>query len=132
MLLEIFLRLFVCLFWGFCPIREFFTHIETSPLPMKGCEFDLCLAFMAIEQWGFLSVPHLLCHGRENLFIMIFSKDRCHSHLLLSVWQWSCHYLVLGPRSVAAGIRTPNLPLVGWTLLSHCTTAVTVQIFLCL
>ena len=24
--------LFVCLFWGFLPNREFFTHIETSPL----------------------------------------------------------------------------------------------------
>ena len=28
-----------CLFWIFRPIREFFTHMETSPLPEKGCKF---------------------------------------------------------------------------------------------
>ena len=27
---------FVCLFKVFRPTREFFTHFETSPLPMKG------------------------------------------------------------------------------------------------
>ena len=29
----------------------------------KAVNFDLCLALMAIEQWGFFSVPHLLWHG---------------------------------------------------------------------
>ena len=32
--------LFVCLFnlfvWVYCPTREFFTHMETLPLPVKG------------------------------------------------------------------------------------------------
>ena len=56
--------MFVCLFvWVFRPTREFFTHMETSPLPMKGCKFDLCSELMIIEQWGFLSVPHKLCQG---------------------------------------------------------------------
>ena len=36
-----------------------------------------------------------------------------HQNVLPSVWQWSCHYLFLRLRSVAAGIRTPNLPLAG-------------------
>ena len=31
--------LFVCLFRVFHPTREFFTHLETSPLPVKGCKF---------------------------------------------------------------------------------------------
>ena len=32
--------IFVCLFdWGFGPNREFFTHIETSPLPVNGFKF---------------------------------------------------------------------------------------------
>ena len=32
--------LFVCLFvWGFRPTQEFFTHMETSPLPVKVCKF---------------------------------------------------------------------------------------------
>ena len=30
---------FVCLFRGFRPTREFFTHFKTSPLPVKGCKF---------------------------------------------------------------------------------------------
>ena len=31
--------------WSFSPTREFFTHLETSPLPVKGCKFwpMLCL-----------------------------------------------------------------------------------------
>ena len=47
----------------FRPNQEFFTHMETSPLPVKSCKFWLCSALMAIEQWGFFSVPHLLWHG---------------------------------------------------------------------
>ena len=54
--------LFVCLSGIFRPTREFFTHSETSPMPVKGCNFDFCSALMAIEQLGFLSVPHLLWH----------------------------------------------------------------------
>ena len=53
----------VCLFGVYRPIREFFTHMEKSPLPVKGCKFDLCSALMTIEQWGFFSVLHLLRHG---------------------------------------------------------------------
>ena len=30
---------FRCLFGGFRPIHEFFTHIEMSPLPVKACNF---------------------------------------------------------------------------------------------
>ena len=37
-----------CLFGFFHPTREFFTHIEMSPLPLKAA--DLCSALMAIEQ----------------------------------------------------------------------------------
>ena len=34
------LLVFVCLFnWGFRPTRKFFTHMETSPLPVKGFKF---------------------------------------------------------------------------------------------
>ena len=35
--------------------REFLTHMETSPLPVKCCS-----ALVTIIQWGFCSVPHLL------------------------------------------------------------------------
>ena len=62
--------------------------------------FDLCTALMAIEQWVFFSVPHLLCHGASVYNVHL----RGHSHLWLNVEQWSCHYLFLLLRSVAAGI----------------------------
>ena len=55
---------FVCFVWFFFGVylssREFYTHMETSPLLVKGCKIDLCSALMAIEQWGFFNVPHPL------------------------------------------------------------------------
>ena len=63
--------LFVLFVWGFsCHFREFFTHVETSPLPVKAANFDPYSTRMAMEQWGFFSVSHLLwasvykCHPR--------------------------------------------------------------------
>ena len=56
-----FVCLFVC-FGVYRPTREFFTQMETSPIPVKGANFDLCSALLAIEQWGFFSGPHLLWH----------------------------------------------------------------------
>ena len=46
----------------FVPLENFFTHLETSLLPVKGCKI---LPFLgtAIEQWGFFNVLHLLWHG---------------------------------------------------------------------
>ena len=54
---------FVCLFGVFRPTRESFTHMETSPLPVK--VIDLCSALVAIdhEQWGYFCVPQLLWLG---------------------------------------------------------------------
>ena len=45
------------------PTREFFIHLETSPLPAMAVNFDRCSALMAIMQWRFFSVPHLLWLG---------------------------------------------------------------------
>ena len=40
------------------------THMETSPLRWRASNSDLvCSALMALEQWGFFSMPHLLWHG---------------------------------------------------------------------
>ena len=50
-----------CLFGVLRPTREFFTHKETSPLPVNGLLFYSALA--AIEQQGFINVPHLLRYG---------------------------------------------------------------------
>ena len=52
----------VCLGFFF-PTREFFSHLEISPLPLKDCKFYLCSALMTFELWGNFSMPHLLWHG---------------------------------------------------------------------
>ena len=54
----------VCLFGVYRSAQNFFTHMETSQLPVKGCKFKfLCSALVAIDQWEFFNVPHLLWHG---------------------------------------------------------------------
>ena len=56
---------FVCtvMFGVFRPTREFFTHMKTSPLPVKDCKIWQRSALMAIEQWELFSVLHPLWHG---------------------------------------------------------------------
>ena len=102
-------RLFVCLFGVFRHTWNFFTHMETS----LTANFDLCLALSAIKQWGSLHVPHLLLHGTSVY----------NSHLLRPVTLTPIAErmaMVLSPpvftRSIATGIRTPNLQLAGRTI----------------
>ena len=49
------------LFFGcfLCPTREFFTHMETSPLPVKGCKF---WQVYARHLWPLSSEDSLPCH----------------------------------------------------------------------
>ena len=68
---------------------------------------------MTIEQWGFFSHTY---SDTGHSFIMVISEDSWHSFTMSSLWQWSCHYLFNKLRSVAARIRTHNLPVAGWTL----------------
>ena len=77
--------------WSFRPIREFFAHIETASLSVKGYIF-----------WPmFSSYEHSLacqtCGDRGHQYMMAIYEEPWHSHLLLS-----CHYLSLRLRSVAA------------------------------
>ena len=58
------IRLFVCMFGGYRPTRKFFTHIETSSLPVKGYTFWPMLG--THDHWAvrvLYSVPHALWHG---------------------------------------------------------------------
>ena len=70
--------------------------------------------------WPLSSEGSLTCHTHCDAglpFIMVISEDPWHSHLMPSVWQWSCHYLFLQLRSV----MSPDLPHVRRTLyLSYC------------
>ena len=65
--------------------------------------------------WSLNSEGFLACNtycGTGHPFRIVISEDLWHSHLLPSVWQWSCHYLFLR-LSVAVGITIHNLPLAG-------------------
>ena len=53
--------LFICL-WIFVPIENFSLIWRRHHCRWRDSNFDLCLALMTIEQWGFFSLPHLLRH----------------------------------------------------------------------
>ena len=54
--------LFVCL--GFIiPLENFSLIWRRHHYRWRAANFDLCSTLMAIEQWGFFSVSHLLWHG---------------------------------------------------------------------
>ena len=56
--------------------------------------------------WGLFSMQHLLWY-RTSL-IMVISEYTWHSHLVPSVWQWSCHYLFYD--LVCSGLDTNTQP----------------------
>ena len=93
--------------------------METSPFTGE----KLQILTYTRHLWALSIEDSLACHtycDTGHLFIMVISEDPWHSHLMPSVWQWSCHYLFLRLRSVAAGIRTPNLPLARQTATRLC------------
>ena len=99
--------------WGFSSQSRIFSLIS---LPVKGFKFwPLLAALMATEHFEGSLACHTYC-DTGHPFIMVIDEDPWNSRLLLSVQRWSCHYLILWLRSVAAGTGTPNLPLASWTL----------------
>ena len=84
----------------FCPTPELFTHMETSPLPVKGCKF-----------WTW--AVRVLKRDTGHPFIMVISEDPWHSHLLPSVWKWSCRYLFLRLSLSRLGFEHPTFCLRG-------------------
>ena len=120
-----------CCCWRFriwrntCVFLVFFVPFDNLSLIRKfhyklwrAANFDLCLALLVIERWGFLSVPHLLWYGTY----VYNGHLQWHSNLLPSDWRGNCYYLFLRLMPVAAGIRTPNLQLPGWTHLPNAPT----------
>ena len=62
-------RLVVCFFvclWFFVQSENFSLIWRRHNYWWKAANFDLCSALIAIEQWGFFSVPHLLWHGASS------------------------------------------------------------------
>ena len=98
--------LFVCL--------EFSVPLENFSLIWRRhhCRWRLQILTYARHSWPMSSEGSLTCHTHCDTglsFIMVISEDPWHSHLLPSVWQWSCHYLLLRLRSVRPGIE-PRSP----------------------
>ena len=93
-------NIILCLLGVFRPTREFFTYMETSPLPMKA---------YARHSWPLSRGDSIACHT-------YYDKDRTsdthtYSRAFGSGAATTCF-------SVAAGIRTTNLLLAGRTLLT--------------
>ena len=98
---------FVCL--GFIVQIENFSLIwRRHHYRWRAANFDLCSALMAIEQWGFLSVPHLLWHG-AFIYIGHLRGPVTLTHVAERLAVELSLYLFLRHRSVTAGIRTPTL-----------------------
>ena len=81
----------------------------------------------ARHSWPLGSVDSLACYNyfdTWHLLIMLTPEDPWHSHvhLLLSVWQWGCHFLFLRLRSVEAGILIPKPSAWETNALPQCAT----------
>ena len=135
------IEMLVCLVYFVPVLKEYFTHMETSPIAITGEElqiFYLCSAQDRIARlsptglWSYssimsdyltvgISICIIVCEGLQiftyawhswplnsegplacymytycdtgHLLIMVISENLWHSRLLLSIWQWSCHYL---------------------------------------
>ena len=63
--------LFVCMFGVFVPLENFFSNMETPPLPTKGCKFYTYTRHLSSE--GSLACQTYCDTGYP--FIMVVSKD---------------------------------------------------------
>ena len=109
--------LFVCLFvWSFSSHSRIFHSYGDVTITSEGLQ----ILTYARHSWPLSIEGSSTCHTLCNTghpFIMVISEDPWLFNLLPSVWQWSCDYLCLQLMSVAAGIRSPNLPLARRPLL---------------
>ena len=101
--LLIFITHMFCLSGGFRPTWEFFTDLWDVTIT------GVVLQIFTYNQhsWPLSSEGSLTCQtycDTRHPFIMVISENPWHAHLLLSVWQWSYHYLFLRLRSVAAAV----------------------------
>ena len=97
---------FVFVVWKFRLTWEYFPHLETSPLPLKGFKF-----WPIVSTHGHWTVRDLFtCHTYCDMsqpIVMAISEDPWQLHLLLSAKQWTCLYLLWRLRFVPTGDRTP-------------------------
>lgn len=97
-----------------CPTRMFSLIWMRPNYRWSAYNFDL------YTLWPLSSTGYLTCHTYCDSglpYIMVISGDQWYSHLFWSGLQWRYHCKFLQLLSVAAVIRTPNLPHVRHTLL---------------
>ena len=97
--------LFVFCFGFLIPLEIFYFIWKRHHCRWRTAKFDLCSAFLAIKQWGLISLTHLLWHGASVYNSHLWGPvtltpiaERLEVDLSLPVFTIS----------VAAGIRTPN------------------------
>ena len=100
--------------WGLSLHSRIFHSYGEVTIAGEGLQIFTYALHLALSSEGSLVCLTYCDMGHQ--FIKVISKVLWHSHLLPSIWQWSCHYLFLWPKSDAAGIRTSNLLLGGPTL----------------
>ena len=81
----------------------------------RAANFDLCSALMAIVQWGFFSVPHLLWQGAFVYNGHFRRPESLTPFAELQAVEQSLPVFTSVFTSVAAGIPTPNLLFAGPT-----------------
>ena len=99
---------FVCLFLFVCSLLSHSRNFPSWRITIAA--EGLQILTFARHSWPLSSEGSLACHthcDKGLTFIMVIFEAPWHSHLLPSVWQWSCHYLFLRLRSVATGDRNP-------------------------
>ena len=117
-----FICLFVCMFGVYCPTREFFAHMETSTLPVRGCKF-----------WPIL--------GTQDHWVRRVLKCATHTVIRIILLKWSSprtrdtHIYCRAFNSGAVTTYFFDLVLsrlgfqpsfCGANALTHCTTAAVV------
>ena len=96
------------LVWNFLPHSFYpFTHKVNYHFWSRAANIDTCLTLMAVELWGFSSVPHPVWHV-TSVYIGYLQGPMALTPVAkrLAV---TLSLLVLRTNSVAAGIRASNL-----------------------
>ena len=104
--------LFVCVEF-IVPLENFSLTWRRHHCRWRAANFDLCSVLMAMEQWGFFNVPHLLWQG-PTLYKSHHTHTQCRA---------------FGRKAVATFFlllrwSNPDLPHVRWTISLYATAAV--------
>ena len=111
------INLYVCLFLFFVLLENFSLIWRRYHYRWRTANFDLCLAVMAIEQWGFFNMPHPLWHGptlytghlRRWHVTLTPAAERLAVELSLPVLTIGLSRPGMEPRSLACEANAPTI-----------------------